>query len=358
MFGKLESLRGVAACFVILYHSPFNFSQEPLGFFNNSYLFVDFFFILSGFVMSFAYGEKILQKLSFKKYIILRIGRIYPLHLFFLLVWLPYVLIKQYLYINGYGGTDQFDTSNFYTFFSNLFLIHSMGLHNDLSWNFPSWSISTEFFAYIAFFLFTHFLDRKKSIIIPLLISIACYIFIFNIEYKNLDITYDYGFFRCLGAFYIGVFLFRLKLKNIKELPDKWILPLEIFSIILIIYTVSNSNNNTLFLILTIISFALTIFIFSSNKSGFLGKILESTFMRRIGIQSYSIYMLLGIVWAIILNLFVYLFKINPEETFGISSIVINIFVISIIIFLSKYTYLYIEKNIRDIVKKKVAIWK
>ena len=104
MFGKLESLRGIAACAVILFHSSFNFGSEPISFVKNSYLFVDFFFILSGFVMSYAYKNKIAQGLSFSNYILLRLGRIYPLHLFMLLVFIPYVVIKQYLFNAGYGG--------------------------------------------------------------------------------------------------------------------------------------------------------------------------------------------------------------------------------------------------------------
>ena len=103
--------------------------------------------------MTHAYAKKISSGLSFKSYITLRLGRIYPLHLFMLVVWLPYILITQYLYSSGFGGSDQFETSNLSSFISNLFLVHSMGVHAHLSWNYPSWSISTEFFAYIAYYI-------------------------------------------------------------------------------------------------------------------------------------------------------------------------------------------------------------
>ena len=52
IYDKLESLRGVAACCVALHHSPFMLGAQPAGFVASSYLFVDFFFILSGFVMT------------------------------------------------------------------------------------------------------------------------------------------------------------------------------------------------------------------------------------------------------------------------------------------------------------------
>jgi len=122
MFHKLDSLRGIAALMVILFHSPFNYFQNKIIFASNLYLFVDFFFILSGFVMSYAYGNKIINGYSFKNYISLRLGRIYPIHLFMLFAWMPYIFFKQYLYTSGYGGNDQFDASNLYSFVSNIFL--------------------------------------------------------------------------------------------------------------------------------------------------------------------------------------------------------------------------------------------
>jgi peptidoglycan/LPS O-acetylase OafA/YrhL len=229
-----------------------------------------------------------------------------------------------------------------------------MGVHSHLSWNYPSWSISTEFFAYIAFFLITLTIDRKNSLVVPFLITIGSYLFIFNLNYPNLDITYDFGFIRCIGAFYIGVFLFRLKPKLTILDSEKWIIGLEIITILMLIAAVSFSNSNKVILAFTIVSFAFVLLVFSSSKSGFLGKILETFFMREIGIRSYSIYMLLGITWGIILNIFIHLLRINPERTFGLTSILVNLVVISIIIILSKYTYRFVEKKFRDLIKKKL----
>jgi len=194
LFFKLESLRGVAACLVILFHSSFNFGLLPVAFISNSYLFVDFFFIISGFVMSYAYGGKIKEGLSFKNYIFLRLGRIYPLHLFMLFLWLPYILIKQYMYTSGYGGTDQFEASNLSSFISNLVLLQSMGLHSHLSWNGPSWSISTELFAYVIFYILTFLVDKKNKLVLPIIVPILCYLFLFSLGRNNLNITFDYGF--------------------------------------------------------------------------------------------------------------------------------------------------------------------
>src|SRR5690554_2832582 len=171
MFTRLESLRGLAAIMVVLYHSPFRFSEASVAIVANSYLFVDLFFVLSGFVMAYAYGEKIRGGMGFGEYVALRLGRLYPIHLFTLLLWLLYMLIKQYLYETGFGGTSQLDENNLYTFLTNLFLIHGLGVNDSLSWNQPSWSISTEFFAYIVFFITTVTVDRSRHLWIPLAVS-------------------------------------------------------------------------------------------------------------------------------------------------------------------------------------------
>src|SRR5215831_2677991 len=72
MFYKLESLRGVAACLVFIHHSPFLVTDQSCGFVTSSYLFVDYFFILSGFVVTHAYRAKILTGMSFRQYFSLR----------------------------------------------------------------------------------------------------------------------------------------------------------------------------------------------------------------------------------------------------------------------------------------------
>ncbi len=354
MFGKLESLRGVAACLVVIFHSSFSFGLEPLAFFDNSYLFVDFFFILSGFVMSFAYADKISDGMPFKKYIFLRLGRIYPLHLFMLLVWVPYILMKQYLYTSGYGGSDQFEKSNIFTFISNVFLVHSMGIHSDLSWNGPSWSISTEFFAYIAFFFVSALIDRKKTLFVPALISIACYMFLYSLGGSSLNITTDYGFFRCLGAFYSGVLLYRLRpmIPNVDS--PKALTVLELTSIILVVYTVSNAFLSKPFIGLSLLSFIFTVAVFSNSQSGVFGNLLENKLMRSIGLWSYSIYLIHAIVMLVAANVAEYLLKINMNQAFEYWSVLINIVLLSLIILISKYTYIYVEKHFRDAVKRKV----
>ena len=354
MFAKLESLRGIAACIVVLYHSPFSYGNEPLGFIANGYLFVDLFFIISGFVMSYAYAEKIGRTLSFKSYIALRLGRIYPLHFFMLLVWVPYILVKQYLFLSGFGGNDQFEASNLYSFSTNLVLLHSMGLHDKLNWNYPSWSISVEFFAYITFYFLIVSIDKKKTLLVPLCIVLACYVFLFSLNRSDLNIMSDFGFFRCLGGFYLGVLVFRLKSSLLlpKRLPCINVMEAAIVALLFVF--IAYSGLNKLVLVLVIIAFFIAVIVFVSEENGYIGTLLESSWMRSLGVWSYSIYMVHGIILAGISNIFEYILKINLDVGFGFLAIIYNIFILGVIVFLSKYTYVYIEQRFRNIVKRKV----
>ncbi|MGP4843927.1 acyltransferase family protein [Marinobacter sp. 1Y8] len=355
MYGKLESLRGVAALLVVLYHSSFSFGDRSIAFIGNSYLFVDFFFILSGFVMALAYGDRIHRDMPFWRYIALRLGRIYPLHLFMLLAWVPYILAKQYLYNSGFGGSDPSEKANLTSFFSNLFLIHGMGLHDYVSWNFPSWSISVELFAYIAFYAITATFDRSRNLYVPVVISLTCYAFIFSLDRPDIDYSYDFGFFRCLGSFYLGVFLFRLGLDRRPFESRAMMSVLEVVSAGFLIIAVSLVRVDEFFSALSLVSFACVLVVFSFSTNGILGRLLETSALRHLGIWSYSVYLVHGLVLAGLHNVFEYVLKVDIDAAMGVKSLFINGLALAITIVVSRYTYTHIEKRFRDQVKTWVS---
>ena len=97
----LESLRGFAALSVALLH--FNTgSYFNNGFTNNAWLMVDFFFVLSGFVIAFNYIDRIYslpELLTFQKK---RFWRLYPLHLVTLFLFTG-IEIAKYIVEIKYG---------------------------------------------------------------------------------------------------------------------------------------------------------------------------------------------------------------------------------------------------------------
>ena len=85
-FEVLDAFRGICALCVVVFHMRFMGSFTELTFFRNSEYFVEFFFILSGFVLSHGYSSK--SNLTFFSFMRTRFFRLYPLHIFMLLVFL------------------------------------------------------------------------------------------------------------------------------------------------------------------------------------------------------------------------------------------------------------------------------
>lgn len=76
-YDTLDGLRGVAAIAVALYHGASIFGTYLPG----GYLAVDFFFMLSAFVMHHAYGRKLDQGITAVRFMEMRVVRLYPVYL-------------------------------------------------------------------------------------------------------------------------------------------------------------------------------------------------------------------------------------------------------------------------------------
>jgi peptidoglycan/LPS O-acetylase OafA/YrhL len=235
---NLTALRGIAALLTVFFHIDLIMSngQGMLISHNNSwmitrlYLMVDFFFILSGFIMLHVYGEWFAEKVTmveFKRFTRARFARVYPLHLVVLLLVLLISVISSRL---GLPKVPVFDIENHvYSFVTNLFLLQSMNFHNWFSWNHPAWSISTEWWMYMLFpFLVRPFL--KLDYWGRALIAALCFVgyvgimlwlvpivtFPPEIPFVKTDpakltigVGYQYGFLRCLCGFVLGMMLYQ-----------------------------------------------------------------------------------------------------------------------------------------------------
>ncbi|WP_162241804.1 acyltransferase [Pseudorhodoferax sp. Leaf267] len=146
----LTSIRGIAALAVVLLHINDTFRHEHLVFlraFENGWLGVDLFFVLSGFIMAHVYtrtpvrGRAGAFTIAFLQ---ARLARIYPLHLATLLAALALVL-----WLPGFGPRypTYFGAGSFVL---NLLLVQNWGFIGS-SWNMVSWSISAEWFMYLLF---------------------------------------------------------------------------------------------------------------------------------------------------------------------------------------------------------------
>ncbi len=208
----LTGLRGIAAWWVVFYHFKEIFPSTGFTVFNtvlnDGFLAVDLFFVLSGFIISLNYSNRF-ETFSWREYghfLGLRLGRIYPLHLFMMIVFLlnPLAITlasHQHAVGNRYGAA-------YYAM--SVVLIQNWGFTDSLAWNVPAWSISAEWFAYLVFPCIA-ILGRWASTIwraiAGLLISII--ILHYVIQLARGDIAQN-GLLRCLLEFLAGNLVYRL----------------------------------------------------------------------------------------------------------------------------------------------------
>ena len=139
---QLTGLRYFAALMVFVSHLKWNNSADFIKtIFNSGYVGVSFFFVLSGFVLSYSYQEKIIkEKIKFTKYIYLRLARLTPLHFATLIVFNGLII-----YTGEYNPLILFaNIAYLQSWIPNSFVY--------FSFNSPSWSLSNEMFFYSCFF--------------------------------------------------------------------------------------------------------------------------------------------------------------------------------------------------------------
>jgi peptidoglycan/LPS O-acetylase OafA/YrhL len=181
----LTGVRAIAALWVLLLHLNGEFTSlvPPLQFFDwiayrGSYG-VDIFFILSGFILSYTYQETIREMNwnSWSKFIWCRLARIYPAYLVALSVAVGGVAMAAYLKFSWNRESYQ-PIQLLY----EVLMVQEWTFGPNGGWNYPGWSVSAEWFAYLFVFPLTYLgLKKVRSIrqaLVLALIPLAVYAFI------------------------------------------------------------------------------------------------------------------------------------------------------------------------------------
>ncbi|MEP3892209.1 MAG: acyltransferase [Hellea sp.] len=213
-FAALDGFRGLLALFVAVYHTIWFSHLNSLAFFNNGAVIIDLFFALSGFLMFRLYDGKLKDGADAKDFMKRRFARIYPLHFFMLAIFVAFAVLRLVAHKVGIATHDVGEILPFTagaqegwgSLLSNLTLTHAMGVNNSLTFNPPAWTISAEFFTYFVFVAVMLRARPTKLIHFIGLGAIVVLIYAGLSKLKpNLDITYDYAFFRCVAGFFTGV---------------------------------------------------------------------------------------------------------------------------------------------------------
>lgn len=148
---RFTLLRGLGAVAIVVGHYlvHFNFPTQvaaaaAAALVHRGAFLVDFFFIISGFVLYYVYQPQFTAKtLSAGTYLWRRLARVYPVHLFTLIV------AAAAYWVGGQWDLTMHIDHHMQAIWSNLLLLQAYGFEDDLWLNYPSWSVSAEFFAYL-----------------------------------------------------------------------------------------------------------------------------------------------------------------------------------------------------------------
>lgn len=211
-FEILDGLRGVAALAVVIFHfMEWIFTDPSKNFIGHGFLAVDFFFCLSGFVIGYAYDDRI-AKMGLRNFFISRIIRLHPL------VVAGSVLGLLAFLLDPFGGhLELYSTGKIIlTFVCSLFMIPLPVIadraFNLFSFNAPAWSLFWEYIANIMYAFVLYRITRSYLVILTILSAFAiCYV---GYHSGNLvggwsGPTFWDGFARISYSFLAGLLIYR-----------------------------------------------------------------------------------------------------------------------------------------------------
>ena len=348
-FEVLDIFRGLFAAFVFLFHL-YPFAEHSIvsnNFAQNSDMFVDFFFVLSGFVMAYRYQD-IANSSELKLFLIKRIYRIYPMHLLMLILFAVVELGKQVL--NPYIKVNNLDNpaNTVTSFISSLLLLNSTPVPgvNAVSWNIVSWSISAELIAYLVFglmvlYIYKSGMYRQKNIFYLILVFISLTaLFLLSFTFR-IDYSFDYGFLRGILGFFSGVVCFNLFSKSnesVQQYSSLLFSVAEVTTLAIISLCIYNGEFMKPWGAFFDVLFFVCIYTFSFEKGIVSNGLKRVSLFQKLGQYSYSIYM----THALLISLFNILFiRILKFPTSSYSYLFILNF--AVIYFVSSWTYRNVE---------------
>jgi peptidoglycan/LPS O-acetylase OafA/YrhL len=230
----LDGLRIIAAGAVVILHYSDYFRDLPAGHFMVEHtwhfnLFVDLFFVVSGFVIARQYHARVDDAASIGRFLWRRLARIYPLHLATLAFYVALAGALQF----GVARTDNPARYPLSDLPAQFLLLHAF-VGERLTFNFPSWSLSAEMFCYLLFPLVALTVRRRREAIIALVVLTALANSLWAAATGTIpwaDWINQGGAFRALPAFNLGIacYLFSDRIARWPFVPGALVVSLATF---------------------------------------------------------------------------------------------------------------------------------
>ena len=350
--GVLESLRGICALVVAVYH--FNVgSHFNNSFTNHGYLCVDFFFVLSGFVIALNYQCRMTSVASLFQFQKKRLIRLYPLHIITLFFFVA-IEMSKWVAERLWGvvvNNPTFSMNNGLAFLKNLFLFQNV-FDSHLTWNYPSWSISAEFYTYFLFGGIALLCKKRHVALLLTAFGVIC----LSGWWLYINGGIPTMIVRCLYSFFFGVIGFNgydIIIRKKITLNTYWVLFFLFLSSLFIAF------GNFYPMIFGAVIFVTTVVACSLlEKKTWLYSLLNNRFLIYLGTISYGVYMIHVCVWWCAWQIAkfggmytFYVDKNGASKAIFFSAAMADCMTLGgliITVGLAHFSYQYIEKNASD----------
>jgi len=233
-YPALDGLRGVAALAVVAYHVTlyFQLSYVPA----HAYLAVDFFFMLSGYVIAYAYDGRLSRSMSVPRFLQVRLIRLYPLAILGVCGGTIALLVRSRLDPALHAGAV------LQAALANAFMLPSTALLKIRPLAFPTdsplWSLAFEIWVNLLYALLFGILTR---LVLTIILTVGAVLLVWAaIGHGGLNVGFDFtdlylGGIRVVFPFVAGVLLQRVVINRFGRSMTTKLAHAALFPLILVL---------------------------------------------------------------------------------------------------------------------------
>jgi peptidoglycan/LPS O-acetylase OafA/YrhL len=346
---SLEGMRGLAALLVVLFHAKL--SQPPI--LDNSYLAVDLFFVLSGFVICATYGLRLQHIADLPAFVVRRLGRLWPVHVVGLMLYIADWNVVAWILCAHPVGVPPLSE-----ILANLTMVHGFNLFDRLIGDFSSWSSSDEFYVYLMFAavcILARGRCRVAMLAVCALSAWAICVWASALQDdclhrgRCLELTFRFGWARCVAGFFLGALLAEYRDTRVVRVLSRGRIQLIVAAAAFLYMNLAGAVRGLAFA--APIVFALLIAAVASDE-GPAARFFHRPMWQSLGKVSYSLY----IVHADLLGpLFAPLAGLHPRPPAAVLATMAVYLVGSIV--LAHIVYRFVEAPCRDRINRMSHGW-